>query len=401
MKKMLLVFFYGLCFFAIISNMYCINFCNATSNILVNQDNFSFVVDLGADDNISKLRKKINGKTKEEQVETINKLLTMNFSLVDAINYVYPNFEKSVNAIAEKYYVGPQEPSVYADENNCKILFKSGKNGVKMNKNAFYLNFYDYLCDKTELKIAKEKIKYIETLDECKSRFNKVAEFETSFNNGNVSRVNNIEVACKAINGAMILSGEEFSFNKATGIRNEANGYSKAKIIKNGEFVDGVGGGVCQVSTTLYNACLLAGLTVSEVHNHTLPVSYVKPCFDAMVNIGSADLRIKNNTSNDYIITTSVNGGVCRVCIYGIKPEYEIKTRYEKYEVIQPESDLIETKVSIDENLDPGEVRISYGAEGYKAKGYIDYYKDGVLIKSELIRDNVYAAKRGVVWKVE
>ena len=96
-----------------------------------------------------------------------------------------------------------------------------------------------------------------------------------------------------------------------------------------------------------------------------------------------------------------MNCGVCKVCIYGIKPEYEIKTRYEKYEVIQPESDIIETKVSIDANLDPGEMRISYGAEGYKAKGYIDYYKDGVLVKSELVRDNVYAAKRGIVWYVE
>ena len=129
MKKMLLVFFYGLCICFIISNFYSANFCNAVGNILINQDNFRFVVDLGTDDNISKLRKNINGKTKEEQVKTINKLLSMNFSLVEAINYVYPNFEKSVNAIAEKYYVSPQEPSVYADKNNCKILFKSGKNG--------------------------------------------------------------------------------------------------------------------------------------------------------------------------------------------------------------------------------------------------------------------------------
>ena len=236
------------------------------------------------------------------------------------------------------------------------------------------------------------------TLKDIQNNYVLVSMFETDFNGSSPERKNNIKVACKAINGKFIKAGDIFSFNKATGTRDVANGYQKAKIIENGSFVDGIGGGVCQVSSTLYNSCLLAGLNVVEVHNHSMPVGYVLPAFDAMVSGGSADLKIKNNTQNDFLITTCSNQDKCLICIYGVMPKYQIKRRYDKYQVIPPPADIVETDAAkYAEQYGSGEHKLYGGVSGYKAKGYLDYYQGGVLIKSELIRDSTYNAKPGVV----
>ena len=122
------------------------------------------------------------------------------------------------------------------------------------------------------------------------------SSFFTTFYSSKEERVNNIEIASKSIDGIMIESGGEFSFNKVVGERSEKRGYKKAVAIIKGEFTESVGGGVCQVSSTLYNAVILADLKIVEYHPHSLPVSYVAPSFDAMVSWGYADLRFENNT---------------------------------------------------------------------------------------------------------
>lgn len=105
-----------------------------------------------------------------------------------------------------------------------------------------------------------------------------------------------------------IANGEEFSFNAAVGERTEERGYSTAKVIENGKFVEGVGGGVCQVSSTVYNCALLSGLTVTERHRHSLAVSYVEPSFDAMVSYSYADLRFYNDTGKSVFIVADADG---------------------------------------------------------------------------------------------
>ena len=110
------------------------------------------------------------------------------------------------------------------------------------------------------------------------------AEFSTNYSSSTDARKFNVALASKTLDNTLVDINGEFSFNYTVGERTERRGYKKAKIIVGGEFVDGVGGGVCQVSTTLYNAVLLAGLKIIECHPHSLPVSYVAPSFDAMVN---------------------------------------------------------------------------------------------------------------------
>ena len=199
--------------------------------------------------------------------------------------------------------------------------------------------------------------------------------------------------------------GEILSFNTVTGERNEKNGYKQAKIISGGTFVSGYGGGVCQVSTTLYNACLLAGLEIIEVHSHSLPVSYVEPSFDAMVSIGSSDLVFRNNSGGKIIITTSSKGDKCRVKIFGKKNKHKITRTSEKLKIIPAKEDRVETdykKYNLSELEIGEEKRLSYPKDGFYSNGYLNFYDEkGKKIKTEKIRTSKYNPTEGVVVKRE
>ncbi len=125
-----------------------------------------------------------------------------------------------------------------------------------------------------------------------------VGEASTQIIDNGKNRVGNINIACSKINGMKIASGDTFSFNKITGKKNKENGYKNAPILVNGEKSYGIGGGVCQVSTTIYLAAKKGGLEIAEHHNHTKPVGYAPRGMDATVVYGVKDLKIKNNTKD-------------------------------------------------------------------------------------------------------
>ena len=136
----------------------------------------------------------------------------------------------------------------------------------------------------------------------------KIAEFSTKLPNDTKARDNNIKLACKIINGAVINSGETFSFWDTLGCPTKEGGYEKAKTFtSNGEVTESYGGGVCQISTTIYNAALkVEGLKVIERHEHSRDVPYIKDGKDAAVSYNSADLKFKNNLDYDIKIEAKV-----------------------------------------------------------------------------------------------
>lgn len=395
MKK-LLVFFIG----AVCACGACFNFSCAKESITANYCDKSYELDLESD-NCSVLRKEINNLSAEEQVNVIEKILAMGFSLQQALQYVYPNLIASVDKLCADIEENPVEPSVFAITNSCKINFKNAKNGIKVDKNALFCDFFDIIQNggNVSIKTYEEYAKM--SLEDLKTLFVPVASFETDFSSSSAERKNNIKLAMQSIDGKFIRAGETFSFNSATGQRSEENGYKSAKIIKNGEYVDGFGGGVCQVSTTLYNACVLAGLTITEVHNHSLPTGYVSPGFDAMVNIGTSDLKVTNDTKNDFLITTCSNQDKCKVCIYGVRPQLEIRRRFDKYEELPAGEDVVENNVEKYGKFPQGEHYITTPKNGYRVKSYLDYYSGDVLVKTEQIRDCTYLPRKGVVLKVD
>ena len=225
------------------------------------------------------------------------------------------------------------------------------------------------------------------------------AEFYTSYTASSTERKTNIKLAASALNNCFVDVGAEFSFNRTVGERTVARGYKCAKIIFNGKFVDGVGGGVCQVSTTLYNAVLLSGLKITEYHAHTLPVSYIAPSFDAMVNSGSADLKFVNNTDNPIIINTIVDDATLKVVITG-EPMQEKITRQSVVtgEIVAPREEEINDTLGEYPDLYEGERKvISYSKNGLVSEGYLVKSKDGKPLSVQKIRVDRYSAMRGLV----
>jgi vancomycin resistance protein YoaR len=139
---------------------------------------------------------------------------------------------------------------------------------------------------------------------------NQIAQFQTSLIGDDASgRVQNIQLACKKINNTILLPGEQFSFHAITGNSNlPENGWKRAIEIVNNKFVEGYGGGICQVSTTLYNAVLKAGLRIDERHTHSLPVPYISRGHDATVDYPSLDLKFTNTLDAPVRIQTEVRG---------------------------------------------------------------------------------------------
>ncbi len=158
----------------------------------------------------------------------------------------------------------------------------------------------------------------------------RIARYTTWFDAGQEGRTYNIKVAASALDGVLLAPGEHFSFNRVVGPRSSEAGYKSANVIVNNELVQGLGGGVCQVSSTLYNAVLLANLKIIERSNHTLPVSYVPIGQDATVVYEAIDFRFANNKESYIYIKSQVEGNAITFKIYGNKkasPRVEVVSR--------------------------------------------------------------------------
>ena len=141
--------------------------------------------------------------------------------------------------------------------------------------------------------------------------------YTTVFNNQDINRTANIKLAASKANGHIIYPGKIFSFNEVVGPREKIYGFKEALEIVDGEFVPGIGGGICQVSSTLYNVAILANLDIVERYNHSKPLSYVPLGRDATVAFDVLDFKFANNTSSPVMIMAEVNGNKLMVGIFG------------------------------------------------------------------------------------
>ncbi|WP_148867949.1 VanW family protein [Thermosediminibacter litoriperuensis] len=191
-----------------------------------------------------------------------------------------------------------------------------------------------------------------------------VASFSTKFDKSQVGRSTNIKLAAEKLEGYIIPPGEVFSFNDAVGERTSKEGYKEAPIFFKNEVISGIGGGVCQISSTLYNLALLTDLEIIERSNHSLPVSYVPLGRDATVNYGLIDLKFRNNTEGYLLLHTEVKDDTLTVKFYGSKKnDKNIKIVSEVVKKIPPP-----VTVKEDYSLEKGKIRIQEGKPGYQVK---------------------------------
>lgn len=165
---------------------------------------------------------------------------------------------------------------------------------------------------------------------------NLLGQFSTHYPASNVGRTTNLKLAANKINGTVLLPGETFSYNKVVGERTISAGYKNAPIYQNGQVVDGLGGGVCQISTTLFNAVLFANLKIDELYNHQFVPSYVGAGRDATVAYGSKDFKFTNSRKYAIKLECSVSGGIATFKIYGVKEDKEYDIKVNAYASTKP-----------------------------------------------------------------
>lgn len=154
-----------------------------------------------------------------------------------------------------------------------------------------------------------------------------LSDFSTKYAASNKNRTTNLILAANKINGTVLMPGETFSYNKVVGERTIEAGYKEAPIYVNGKVEDGLGGGICQITTTLYNAVLYANLEVTERSNHQFIPSYANASRDATVVYGAIDFKFKNNRDYPIKITCSVSNGIANFKIFGLKSENDYQVQ--------------------------------------------------------------------------
>lgn len=222
-----------------------------------------------------------------------------------------------------------------------------------------------------------------------------LATYSTNYSTRNVNRTTNIKLASSKINGIVLMPGETFSYNITVGKRTAANGFKSAAVYAGGEVTTGIGGGICQVSSTLYNSVLLSNLEIVERHNHGFNTGYVPAGRDATVSWGGPDFRFKNNRKYPIKIICTNSGGTITTKIFGLKEEneYEVEiqsyiTGYIQYKTITKE----------DPTLNKGATKvIANGSNGCKAVSYRILKQNGQVISKTLLANDTYNPHNKIV----
>ena len=223
-----------------------------------------------------------------------------------------------------------------------------------------------------------------------------LSTFTTRYDASDRDRSTNLRLACEKINGTVIMPGETFSYNATLGPRTYAAGYKNAKVYENGQVVDGIGGGICQISSTLYNAALMSDMEIVERRNHQFVTSYVGAGRDATVVYGSTDFRFKNTRTYPVRIVASAKNGVATVSIFGIKEanrEYTYSFKTETISTIP-----YTTKYVQDSSLAAGkEVVKQKGANGLVTQTYMTKMLNGKVVSTELLSKDTYSAMQRII----
>lgn len=311
-----------------------------------------------------------------------------------------------LEGIVDESYVAPLEPKAVPDKGKVGgFSYKEGKEGVTVDEEALLAaakSTIESMDFAQPLKVPTLSVPPKYTLAQIKLNTKFISSYSTTFKGGalsNKARVENIRMASEILNGAVIQPGENFSFNAHIGPRTEKGGWQLAPGIVNGNTYEmQAGGGICQVSTTFYNALLTGDFKIVDRKHHSWPSSYVPKGLDATVSTGGPDLVFQNNYDYPVYIFTKFEGKPdykLTVSLYGptvFEDGVEIKVRSNVTEETLPPEPLVTEDPK--QPLGFEEVVIT-ARSGYKVEVYKDYVKGDKVIKSELLYKDSYRAIRG------
>ncbi|MCC0644480.1 MULTISPECIES: VanW family protein [unclassified Clostridioides] len=328
----------------------------------------------------------------------LSKTISANFGkksdLVVVTNYDKNKLKAEMEKIAKEIDVEVKDATIDISSEKVKVVPDS--DGLKMDISKS-MNSFDSQVKKgkytnklvvkaTSAKIKKEQLANIDT---------NLGKYATTFKTSQVNRSINIKLATDSISNILLMPGETFSFNEHTGKRSKANGYKSAPVIVEGEMEDDYGGGVCQVSSTLYNSVLYAGLEITNVKNHTIPSSYVPKGRDATVADSGIDFLFKNNLKHPIYIKNYVSGNQLVCNIYGSAEDKQNITISTKLDGV---SQTTMKRVN-DSSMPKGKEKVDKsGRNAYSVSTYRTFNDaNGKKIKTEKIANSYYPKKEGII----
>lgn len=309
-------------------------------------------------------------------------------------SYNLLKIEDKLDEISQTIDKGPVNAKI--ERRNGNFIITKETLGIETKKEALEYKIVDNI-NKLKNTLINIEVRNIEPrilLEDLKSVEDLIGHSITIFNNEDKGRTENIKIAVDVIDNRVLMPGEEFSFNDSTGPRSADAGYKDASVIVNGEFVIGIGGGICQVSTTLYQAALKSDLQITSRKNHGLPVGYVPMGQDATVAYDYIDFKFKNNKEYPIYIESFIKGQELHVKLYSKKIN-NIDIRLES-EIIE----VIEAKIQIkkDPNMYLSEKKVSKnGKKGYRTRTYKIYLQEGKELKREMISKDYYPPREGLI----
>lgn len=288
------------------------------------------------------------------------------------------------------------------DKETGKWIYSEGENGIQVDETAVVQEIMALIEERKFAATVEAKVQ--ETAPEysaaaMKEQYQVIGTFSTTATS-NQNRNNNISLAMNALDGLVIFPGEEFSFNKTTGNRTKERGYMPAGAYRDGKLVEEPGGGVCQVSSTLYNAIVFSGIQTTERNPHSYEPSYVTPGEDAMVSYdgySGPDLRFVNNQDTSVAIRAVFQDKKLTISIIGVpilEDGVTVSMRSEKVKEYDPP----EPEYEEDQTLQPGqEVVVKEGVKGTVWKTWLVTSKDGKVISDDYFHSSTYRGKSGLV----
>ena len=312
-------------------------------------------------------------------------------------------FAAFIQRLNERYGTPAQDAQIlYSDDPTEPITFVDEAVGQRNMEDTLAQALIEE-ADAASITVDLEPVAAGVTAKELRTKYALVAEYTTSFKGSTLSRknrVNNMALAAQRINGVVVAPGEEFSMNEIILDRSKENGYYLAPAIRNGTYEQEYGGGVCQVSSTLFNAVMMADLPVTERHHHSWPMTYVPIGRDATISTGYKDFKFVNDTEGELVIFAHLDrkAKTVTVQLYGIH-----SADFDHIEVTSKRTGSLPakgTKVLLDESLSAGS-RVEERKErrGKTSVTYKEYYDaGGQLIRKEIACEDSYPSIEGLVY---
>lgn len=347
-------------------------------------------------------------------IDTVNEALAYgkNLNLISKFKLIKKPVEKELN-LKFSYNQKPLEDLVKSIEKNTNINPKDATiklangnfivtpdaKGMELESEKLKKDILSNISGKTDgdleinapIKVLNPKV----SAENLKAINTKLASYFTDFSTSSEARATNIRISTESINGKVLMPGETFSFNEVVGERTKERGYKEAPVIVNQQLDSGLGGGICQVSSTLYNALLQGNIKTTERVHHTFPSSYVGMGLDATVDWGNIDLKFKNTFNFPIFLEGYTKNKVLYFNIYSsselTKRTYSITS--EVYSKIEPTIKYID-----DPNLPVGKTEVVKKAHtGYRVKVYRNIYENGKFISQEVVSNDYYIPINGII----